>query len=146
MGWHMLLALQLLVPSGGATRIFSTGGLSSWLLIHRSLHLVMIGCILSSQWGGGRGATAQQATTISAPRVWQMAAMRTTQIIIFLFFLVGYVEERPWWPIKSPNKGRELATGRKEWVEDTFGSRYPGTPTRRFLRCPLQKANGCDMQ
>ena len=21
-------------------------------------------------------------------------------------FLVGYVEERPWWPIQSPNKGR----------------------------------------
>ena len=22
-------------------------------------------------------------------------------------FLVGYVEERPWWPIQSPNKGRK---------------------------------------
>ena len=22
-------------------------------------------------------------------------------------FLVDYVEERPWWPIQSPNKGRE---------------------------------------
>ena len=25
----------------------------------------------------------------------------------FFFFLVGYVDERPWWPIKSPNKGRK---------------------------------------
>ena len=25
----------------------------------------------------------------------------------FFFFLVGYVEERPWWPIQSPNKGRK---------------------------------------
>ena len=24
----------------------------------------------------------------------------------FFLFLVGYVEERPWWPIQSPNKGR----------------------------------------
>ena len=24
-----------------------------------------------------------------------------------LFFLVGYVEERLWWPIQSPNKGRK---------------------------------------
>ena len=23
------------------------------------------------------------------------------------FFLVSYVEERPWWPIKCPNKGRK---------------------------------------
>ena len=23
------------------------------------------------------------------------------------FFLVGYVEERPWWPIQSPNKGKK---------------------------------------
>ena len=23
------------------------------------------------------------------------------------FFLVGYVEERLWWPIQSPNKGRK---------------------------------------
>ena len=23
------------------------------------------------------------------------------------FFLVSYVEERPWWPIQSPNKGRK---------------------------------------
>ena len=23
----------------------------------------------------------------------------------FLFFLVGYVEERLWWPIQSPNTG-----------------------------------------
>ena len=23
------------------------------------------------------------------------------------FFLVGYVEERRWWPIQSPNKGRK---------------------------------------
>ena len=23
------------------------------------------------------------------------------------FFLLGYVEERPWWPIQSPNKGRK---------------------------------------
>ena len=23
------------------------------------------------------------------------------------FFLVGYVEERPWWPIQSPNTGRK---------------------------------------
>ena len=23
------------------------------------------------------------------------------------FFLVGYVEERLWWPIQGPNKGRE---------------------------------------
>ena len=23
------------------------------------------------------------------------------------FFLVGYVEERPWWPIQSPNIGRK---------------------------------------
>ena len=22
-----------------------------------------------------------------------------------VFFLVGYVEERPWWPIQSPNIG-----------------------------------------
>ena len=22
-------------------------------------------------------------------------------------FLVSYVKERPWWPIQSPNKGRE---------------------------------------
>ena len=28
-------------------------------------------------------------------------------ILIFFFFLVGYVEERPWWPIQSPNKGRK---------------------------------------
>ena len=26
---------------------------------------------------------------------------------VFFFFLVGYVEERPWWPIQSPNKGRK---------------------------------------
>ena len=25
----------------------------------------------------------------------------------FLFFLVSYVEERPWWSIQSPNKGRK---------------------------------------
>ena len=25
----------------------------------------------------------------------------------FVFFLVGYVEERPWWPIQSPNIGRK---------------------------------------
>ena len=24
-----------------------------------------------------------------------------------LFFLVGYVEERLWWPIQSPNMGRK---------------------------------------
>ena len=23
------------------------------------------------------------------------------------FFLMGSVEERPWWPIQSPNKGRK---------------------------------------
>ena len=23
------------------------------------------------------------------------------------FFLPSYVEERPWWPIQSPNKGRK---------------------------------------
>ena len=23
------------------------------------------------------------------------------------FFTVSYVEERPWWPIQSPNKGRK---------------------------------------
>ena len=26
---------------------------------------------------------------------------------VALSFLVGYVEERPWWPIQSPNKGRK---------------------------------------
>ena len=30
-----------------------------------------------------------------------------TCIFFFFFFLVGYVEERPWWPIQSPNKGRK---------------------------------------
>ena len=31
------------------------------------------------------------------------------------FFLVGYVEERPWWPIQSPKKGREKkAKGEEE--------------------------------
>ena len=28
-------------------------------------------------------------------------------IVDFFFFLVGYVEERPWWPIQSPNTGGE---------------------------------------
>ena len=27
--------------------------------------------------------------------------------LTFFFFLVGYVEERLWWPIQSPNKGRK---------------------------------------
>ena len=26
-------------------------------------------------------------------------------LLIFFLFLVGYVEERLWWPIQSPNKG-----------------------------------------
>ena len=31
------------------------------------------------------------------------------------FFLVGYVGERPWWPIQSPNKGRKKeAKGQEE--------------------------------
>ena len=28
-------------------------------------------------------------------------------LFFFSFFLVGYVEERPWWPIQSPYKGRK---------------------------------------
>ena len=28
-------------------------------------------------------------------------------LIFFLFFSVGYVEERLWWPIQSPNIGRK---------------------------------------
>ena len=65
----------------------------------------------------------------------------------FFFFLVGYVEERPWWPIQSPNKGISWinilcsikALGWKTsksfryWVEITFGGRHPGTLTWRFL-------------
>ena len=30
---------------------------------------------------------------------------RFLSLFFFFFFLVGYVEERPWWPIQSPNKG-----------------------------------------
>ena len=28
---------------------------------------------------------------------------------LFMFFLVSYVEERPWWPMQSPNKGKKKA-------------------------------------
>ena len=30
------------------------------------------------------------------------------------FFLVGYVEERPWWPIQCPNKGRKKKASSQE--------------------------------
>ena len=30
------------------------------------------------------------------------------------FFLMGYVEERLWWSIQSPNKGRKRQAKRKE--------------------------------
>ena len=33
----------------------------------------------------------------------------------FLLFLVSYAEERPWWPIQSPNKGsKKKAKGKEE--------------------------------
>ena len=32
---------------------------------------------------------------------------RTVTYVGFFFFLVGYVEERPWGPIQSPNKGKK---------------------------------------
>ena len=35
---------------------------------------------------------------------------------VFLFFLVGHVEERPWWPIQSPNIGRK----KKAVLESAF--------------------------
>ena len=36
-----------------------------------------------------------------------MKIMKSIGEITEPFFLVGYVEERPWWPIQSPNKGRK---------------------------------------
>ena len=39
----------------------------------------------------------------SSPRINRKAV----SIENFFFFLVGYVEERPWWPIQSPNIGRK---------------------------------------
>ena len=40
----------------------------------------------------------------------------------------------------------ESVTSRQKLVEITFGERYPGTPTWRFLHCPLVgKTNCCDL-
>ena len=40
--------------------------------------------------------------------------MKITAICsINFFFLVGYVEERPWWPIQSPNKERKKKASSK---------------------------------
>ena len=39
----------------------------------------------------------------------------TMETILYCFsFLVSYVEERPWWPIQSPNKGmKQKAKGQE---------------------------------
>ena len=36
----------------------------------------------------------------------------------FVSFLVSYVEERPWWPIKSPSKGRKKSERLRGEVSD----------------------------
>ena len=41
---------------------------------------------------------------------------QTMQVLLsmgFFPFLVGYVEERPWWPIQSPNKRKKEES---EWL------------------------------
>ena len=37
--------------------------------------------------------------------------------LFFLFFLVGYVEERPWWPIQSPNNGSRAKLRRNRHLQ-----------------------------
>ena len=40
--------------------------------------------------------------------------------MILRFFLVGYVEERLWWPIQSPNMGRKRKAKKRERDEIKF--------------------------
>ena len=41
------------------------------------------------------------------PRDWVAQEKATNAKLDLTLFLVGYVEERPWWPIQSPNIGRK---------------------------------------
>ena len=34
--------------------------------------------------------------------------------VMSCIFLVSYIEERPWWPIPSPNKGKKQKAKRRE--------------------------------
>ena len=53
--------------------------------------------------------------TVIIMRVVIVMLMMMVRIMINdLFFLVGYVEERPSWPIQSPNKGRKKKASSKE--------------------------------
>ena len=42
------------------------------------------------------------------PNLDLFLSIKDKPLFFFFFFSsVGYVEERPWWPIHSPNKGRK---------------------------------------
>ena len=43
-----------------------------------------------------------------------LAILNDGYLLDFSFFLMSYAEERPRWPIQSPNKGRKENKGRKK--------------------------------
>ena len=49
----------------------------------------------------------EERLTVAYTKLQQRNKGESEQLrgLVKCFFLVGYVEERPWWPIQSPNKG-----------------------------------------
>ena len=47
-----------------------------------------------------------------------MSFLLDTTLLVLVFFLVNYVEERPWRPTQSPNNGRKKKAKRLRGRED----------------------------
>ena len=58
----------------------------------------------------------------SPPSIYNCFVIRcwVDSIYFFVFFSVSYVEERPWWPIKSLSKRRKEKAKRRERSDQVY--------------------------
>ena len=95
------------LPDATAT---DNSGFVSIALSHKSPLKVMIGtpAIVTYTASDEAGNKRQCSVHVQAKGNPQFQLIAKISIwIFFLFFLVSYVGERPWWPIQRPNKGRK---------------------------------------
>ena len=78
----------------------------------RVIPATLNGCTTHKGWPSKclnefRGSLQNGYSHGSAPVVSIYIIVSLAVCLSYFFLLVGYVEERPWWPIQSPNKGRK---------------------------------------